>query len=273
MSAWTHALCRVCWARREPDRTPVKVKDAPSEVCCACGALTPDGIYVRGDPESFECHGKHREDADARRWKMSLQEQVAEFHRAFDQPILARPTAGIPEERVRLRARLIMEEAFETLSALFDADSVLAGGRHAVAVSTALALAKAYVDDVIDLAPVKVNLPEVADGLADLDVVIEGSRLEFGINGPRVAAVVHISNMAKLSDCPDCGGTGHVAGTEVDADFDCERCGGDGKVALKRPDGKVIKPDGWQPPDIAGEIERQKTESESSLGYAVRRKS
>jgi predicted HAD superfamily Cof-like phosphohydrolase len=65
----------------------------------------------------------------------------------------------------------------------------------------------------------------VADALADLLYVIHGCALEYGIPLDLVFAEVHRSNMAKL--------------------------GPDGKPLL-RPDGKILKPDGWTPPNIAG---------------------
>jgi hypothetical protein len=59
MSAWTHTLCADCWRKQNPDRNPVRVRSAGSEPCCACKALTADGIYVRADPTTMTCKGKH----------------------------------------------------------------------------------------------------------------------------------------------------------------------------------------------------------------------
>jgi predicted HAD superfamily Cof-like phosphohydrolase len=73
---------------------------------------------------------------------------------------------------------------------------------------------------------IRVDLPELADALADLDYVVEGARLEFGINGAPIATEVHRANMAKL----------------------------DGPV---REDGKKQKPEGWKPPDIESELRKQ----------------
>jgi predicted HAD superfamily Cof-like phosphohydrolase len=70
------------------------------------------------------------------------------------------------------------------------------------------------------------DLPAFADALADIDYVVEGARLEFGINGSPIADEVHRANMAKL------GGP-------------------------KRADGKHMKPEGWTPPDVAGELVKQ----------------
>lgn len=65
------------------------------------------------------------------------------------------------------------------------------------------------------------DLVETADGLVDLIYVAVGAALEFGIPLDRVWDEVHRSNMAKA------GGP-------------------------RREDGKVLKPPGWTPPDVAG---------------------
>ena len=67
------------------------------------------------------------------------------------------------------------------------------------------------------------DLAEIADALGDMAYIIAGTALEYGIPLDRVLDAIHASNMAKL--------------------------GPDGKPIM-REDGKVIKPKGWQPPDI-----------------------
>lgn len=76
------------------------------------------------------------------------------------------------------------------------------------------------------------NLPEVADAIADLIYFLVSMALEFGIPLADVWDEVHYANMAKRDPV-----TGAVR---------------------FREDGKVLKPDGWTPPDIAGIIERAK---------------
>lgn len=62
MSAWTHALCAACWEAHNPGRPAVKLRgDLPEEPCCACGAKTRDGIYIRKDPHFLRCQGVHPE--------------------------------------------------------------------------------------------------------------------------------------------------------------------------------------------------------------------
>jgi predicted HAD superfamily Cof-like phosphohydrolase len=70
------------------------------------------------------------------------------------------------------------------------------------------------------------NLVEVADGLADLIYVALGTALEYGIDLDPVFKEVHRSNMDKIP--------GNL-----------------------REDGKILKPEGWQPPDIAGVLRDQ----------------
>lgn len=146
-----------------------------------------------------------------------LQEQVREFHVAFNQPI--EPAPVVPyDDRIRLRLRLIKEEFFELL-----ASSLTRGGSDC---GEEVEILSAEVETTINAWDVRVDLPEFADALADLDYVIEGTRLEFGIDGGPIADEVHRSNMAKLG-----GG--------------------------KREDGKIAKPANWTPPDIRGELVQQ----------------
>jgi predicted HAD superfamily Cof-like phosphohydrolase len=68
------------------------------------------------------------------------------------------------------------------------------------------------------------DMVKLADACADLIYVIIGLAVEFNIPLGTVWDAVHVSNMAKRDPKT-------------------------GKV-LKRADGKVLKPEGWQPPDI-----------------------
>jgi predicted HAD superfamily Cof-like phosphohydrolase len=142
----------------------------------------------------------------------SIHDQVTAFHKAMGQPILPRPQVP-SDDRVRLRLKLIAEEFFE----LLDACGVHPIGHDEETPYESINCAINYIG---------VDLVKVADALADLDYVIEGTRLEFGINGAPIADAVHASNMKKT--------TGE-----------------------RRDDGKVLKPKDWTPPDIAGELRKQ----------------
>lgn len=72
------------------------------------------------------------------------------------------------------------------------------------------------------------DIVEVADALADIIYVAIGMAIEFGIPLDRVWDEVQRTNMAKVDPTT-------------------------GKVH-RRADGKVLKPDGWTPPDIAAAI-------------------
>ena len=64
------------------------------------------------------------------------------------------------------------------------------------------------------------------DALMDLLYVVYGAVVTMGLDAAPIFAGVHRTNMAKVK-----GGF--------------------------RADGKVLKPEGWKPPDIAGEIKKQ----------------
>ena len=92
-----------------------------------------------------------------------MQEQVLEFHRAFQVP--ERSTPGFPStERQRLRVELIREEFEDELQ-----DAIASG-----------------------------TIVDVADALGDLLVVIFGTAIEFGLNMRPIVDEIHRSNMSKL---------------------------------------------------------------------------
>ncbi len=127
-------------------------------------------------------------------------------------------------EVIRLRARLITEEYIETMHALFGEATV--AGAYISKVHETLLVA------IHDCGAPAVDFPEFIDGLADMAYVIEGSFLAFGVDSSPVHALVHRANMAKRG----------------------------GPVV----DGKQRKPEGWQPPDVAGELARQSREAVST---------
>ncbi len=151
----------------------------------------------------------------------TLRDQVREFHGMLGVLDPSSPQL-ISEARVRLRAALVAEEFFETMEAMFDDVMFRPVGN----VKGTLAVDNDHVAMFIKYGTVNVNMVELADGMADLDYVVEGTRLEFGIDGEPIAAEVHRTNMTKRG----------------------------GPV---REDGKHTKPEGWKPPDIEGELRKQ----------------
>jgi len=142
---------------------------------------------------------------------------VREFFAVAGQKIGERP--HVPdEETVRFRARLVIEEVIaEMVPAIFDESR-----------SQPWRL-KRLVEDamwVVENCPVKVNLPELIDATIDTDYVVEGLRIAFGVDSTPVWQEVQRANLSKL------GGP-------------------------RREDGKLLKPEGWQAPDIEGSLRKQ----------------
>lgn len=116
---------------------------------------------------------------------------VQEFHEAFDLPVLDEP--GISDAKTNLlRINLLAEELEELKEAL-------AAG----------------------------NIVEVLDALTDLQYVLDGAYLSFGLHDVKHAAFdeVHRSNMSKL--------------------------GADGKPIRRPEDGKVLKGPDYFKPDLS----------------------
>ena len=175
---------------------------------CICGCPT----YRWDRSLCSECGGLIPEEE-----RGFVDQQVAEFHAVMGIP--DRETPGIvDDETMRLRMRLVLEEAFELVEACLDrvgADD-----------------ARSYKDRVLGLvsrARLAPNLPEIADALGDIDYVVAGTRLQLGIRGTAVANVIHASNMSKAP----------------------------GGVVKRDEFGKVQKPDDWTPPDIASVLRSQ----------------
>lgn len=95
--------------------------------------------------------------------------QVAEFHRTFKAPILQNPEIPSPE-RCELRVSLLQEELNELQDAINDKDLV-----------------------------------EIADALCDLQYVLSGAVLEFGLGEkfPALFEEVQRSNMSKACETED----------------------------------------------------------------------
>lgn len=88
------------------------------------------------------------------------------------------------------------------------------------------ALEHALLDEV-RYAKLSVNLPAIVDAWGDSNYITEGSAICFGVDMKPIAREIHRANLAKRD-----GGT-------------------------MRADGKIIKPPGWKPPDIAKLLRQQ----------------
>ena len=98
--------------------------------------------------------------------KINSLNQVAEFHKTFNAPVLETPQ--IPsEQRCKLRVSLLQEELNELSQAIKDGDLV-----------------------------------EIADALCDLQYVLSGAVLEFGMGNKfdKIFENIHNSNMSKACE-------------------------------------------------------------------------
>lgn len=134
-------------------------------------------------------------------------EYVEEFHREFGHPVAEKLTVGTEELRL-LRVKLIAEELCELCQAL------------------GVDLLMGTVAGYVSVKPMELRAPdmlEAADALGDLDYVVQGAGLVFGIPMHDVVAEIHRSNMSKLGE--------------------------DGNP-IYREDGKILKGPNYSPPDL-----------------------
>jgi predicted HAD superfamily Cof-like phosphohydrolase len=122
--------------------------------------------------------------------KRTTLDQVKEFHEAYGLPVLDAPAID-HAQTIKLRINLLQEELDELKAALEQGDIV-----------------------------------ETLDALTDLQYVLDGAYLSFGLHTVKTAAFdeVHRSNMSKL--------------------------GADGKPIRRPEDGKVMKGPNYSPPDL-----------------------
>ncbi len=148
--------------------------------------------------------------------KIDSLNQVAEFHKTFQHPIL--PTPQIPsQERCELRVSLIAEELEELKEAIADKDMV-----------------------------------EIADALCDIQYVLSGAVLEFGL-GEKFRTLfdeVQRSNMSKACESEE-EAKKTVAYYKEERDTDAYYEKRDGKWLVYRVgDNKTLKSINYSPADL-----------------------
>jgi predicted HAD superfamily Cof-like phosphohydrolase len=141
---------------------------------------------------------------------------VKAFHEAMGVECAPKPTVADEATRV-LRCRLLLEEVLEFIKA--SGCCVWSGPR-----SKDAPFGLTVESTVGRMGEQQPNLAQMAHELADIHYVTFGADLAFGFPSERVFAEVHAANMRKA--------------------------GPDGKV-LRRADGKITKPVGWRPADVA----------------------
>jgi len=143
---------------------------------------------------------------------------VTRFHKMFDLPVLSEPS--IPSaERCKLRINLLQEELDELQQAILDNDLV-----------------------------------EVADALCDIQYVLSGAILEFGL-GQQFAELfgeVQRSNMSKVCESKDVAEATlkHYKENKNTEGYIVER---DGEfLVYRKSDNKVLKSVSYSPANLAG---------------------
>lgn len=153
--------------------------------------------------------------------KLDALNQVAEFHRTFKHPIEEEPV--IPAaDRCRLRVNLLAEELKELEKAIADKD-----------------------------------ITEVADALCDLQYVLSGAVLEFGLGEkfPALFDEVQRSNMSKACDSLE-EAEKTVAYYQKERGFDCYIREEDGHFLVYRSgDHKTLKSVNYSPADLKSILE------------------
>ncbi len=164
--------------------------------------------------------------------------QVDEFHRTFGAPVLDAP--AVPShERIQLRLSLILEELHEL---------AVASGAEATFIDMLQSkVAKG------PTAPAPPDLTECMDALCDLQVVLNGSILEYGLHPTfdEAFAEVHRSNMSKAcnTEAEAQASVNKYQQQGVEAHYKVVN----GKYVIYRShDHKILKGVNFTPPSLAG---------------------
>ena len=146
-----------------------------------------------------------------------LLSDVAKFQAAYDAPCHASRAAAVAaEDMPPARIQLRLGLVFEEFSELAEAHGLYMENVKSI-----------YKGAVALQTPELQDMPEIADGIGDLIYVLVGMALEYGIPLDHVWDEIQRTNMNKFPD---------------------------GKVLKNPKTGKVMKPEGWTPPDIKAQL-------------------
>jgi len=174
------------------------------------------------------------------------QQRVKEWMRKFGQECPDKPTQ-INEKTAILRAKLILEEALETILKGLGIEVIVRRDASSVHIS------ESNFKDEVEFEFIKakeVNLVEVADGISDIMVVAEGTAVACGIDSEPVHQEVLRSNDSKLYTSEEI--------VALPTGFSCELVSDSEKGFLvKNEDGKVQKSPSYFPANILSILEKQ----------------
>lgn len=130
---------------------------------------------------------------ERRRVQLADTTAIREFMEAYGQTVRDEPTTDVTDQERVLRGALVIEEALELLQAL-GLDVEFGPGTQGEITNAK--------DFTLTINPEKeIDLVETADALADLDVVVKGGGLTFGIPVDEIVIYeVGPSNMSKLGE-------------------------------------------------------------------------
>ena len=190
------------------------------------------------------------------REKTPHQQRVEEFMIKAKQTLPDRPT--LPDEGIRLlRAKLILEEALETVFAL--GFSIEVNGLEI----TSKRGFKEYLHWDAHDSP---DLEGIADGCADIKVVTTGTLSACGIADDSVQREVDCNNLSKFEHrCPKCEKVlkensmpvNEPSGSAVLGERKCLCCGTVWRSGYHNDDGKWVKPEGFVGPRITAVLDEQ----------------
>jgi predicted HAD superfamily Cof-like phosphohydrolase len=123
-------------------------------------------------------------------------EMVKEFHQAFGHPVETSPLTPSVKQ-MKFRARFLLEEVSEHILAL---GARKRENQHLARAVELIELARAQVAVALDYEFNDVDMIEVADSLGDLDYIVNGAALTYGIPLPAITKEIHDSNMTKLGE-------------------------------------------------------------------------
>ncbi len=179
---------------------------------------------------------------DDSQWSDQAQ-PVLDFMRLAGQDVPT--TLTIPDrDTCLLRAKLILEEALETVRALGVTVQILGGD---------LLTSPGYEENLMyDAYSIhEPDVVEVADGCADVMVVTLGTLAAFGIPDRGLMDLVNNSNLDKFSnDCSECKAPESECRIEGSIEMACRKCGHCWQRGHHREDGKWVKPSDWEAPKI-----------------------
>lgn len=153
------------------------------------------------------------------------------FHESFGHPVAKSPTPMTMERAIPRAIWTAEEVVVEFLHQTADNEEEFLRAMDAFKLGLEKAIQKSLGNEYTET-PLE-RLVGQGDALTDGQYFISGSFVEVGLNPTPLFDIVQGANMAKLGE--------------------------DGKPIIRKSDGKIMKPEGWQAPEpqLEAEVERQ----------------